>query len=197
VSARARGRVSPRPASVPTIAVVGAGTCDAALERAAEEVGQRVAEAGCLLVCGGLGGVMAAACRGAHRAGGTTVGLLPGDSREDANPWVSVALPTGLGELRNALVVRAADAVVAVGGEYGTLSEIALALKLGTPVVGLGTWQLKRPGRRGIDPGVREAHSPAAAVSLALELVAVGTGSGGRGDAPGRDPADGVHVEGG
>lgn len=131
---------------MPYVAVVGPGRSPgAAVEGLAEAVGRRLAEAGAVVVCGGLGGVMAAACRGAASAGGTTVGLLPGDDRRVANPWVTVAVPTGLGELRNGLVVRAADAVVAVAGEHGTLSEIALALKLARPVVGLGTWRLVRP----------------------------------------------------
>jgi uncharacterized protein (TIGR00725 family) len=97
-------------------------------------------------VCGGLGGVMEAACRGATGAGGLTVGILPGLDRGAANRFVGVAVPTGLGEARNALVVRMADAVVAVDGEYGTLSEIALALKAGKPVVGVATWELARAG---------------------------------------------------
>jgi len=169
------------------VAVAGAGACDAAIEHAAEEVGARIAQAGAVLVCGGLGGVMAAACRGARSAGGTTVGLLPGESRADANSWVSVAVPTGLGELRNGLVVRAGDALIAVGGEYGTLSEIALALKLGRPVIGLGTWGLRRP-LGGTENGIREAANPTAAVALALELAASDPGpvrpSGGRGGGP-------------
>jgi uncharacterized protein (TIGR00725 family) len=96
-----------------------------------------------VLVCGGLGGVMEAACRGAKDAGGTTIGILPGADRAAANPFVDVAIATGLGEARNALVVRAADAAIAVGGGYGTLSEIALALKAGKPVVGIGTWDIR------------------------------------------------------
>lgn len=123
---------------------------------AAEAVGRLLAEAGAVVVCGGLGGVMAAACRGAAGVGGTAVGLLPALDRADANPWVTVALPTGLGEARNALVVRAADAVVAVGGGYGTLSEIALALRTGVPVVGLDTWAIE---------GVEAVASPADAVA--------------------------------
>jgi uncharacterized protein (TIGR00725 family) len=108
----------------------------------AEAVGRELASRGCIVVCGGLGGVMAAACRGAKEAGGTTVGILPGSDRDAANQWVDVALPSGLGEARNALVVRAADALVAVGGGFGTLSEIALALKAGKRVVGLDTWNV-------------------------------------------------------
>ena len=128
------------------VAVVGAGHATPDEERVAEEVGRGLAVAGAVLVCGGLGGVMEAACRGAKAGGGTTVGILPGTSRADANPFVDVAIPTGLGELRNGLVVRAADALVAVGGEFGTLSEIALALKARKPVVALGGWELARGG---------------------------------------------------
>ena len=129
------------------VAVVGAGRASSEEERAAEAIGRGLAEAGAVVVCGGLGGVMEAACRGAKAGGGATVGILPGTSRADANPFVDVAIPTGLGEMRNALVVRAADALVAVGGEFGTLSEIALALKAGKPVVALGGWELARSGR--------------------------------------------------
>ena len=101
-----------------------------------------MARAGAVLVCGGLGGAMEAACRGAKAEGGTTLGILPGTDRSAANPYVDVAVPTGLGEARNALVVRAADALIAVEGGYGTLSEIALALRAGKPVIGLGTWEI-------------------------------------------------------
>jgi uncharacterized protein (TIGR00725 family) len=143
----------------PCIGVIGASAAGGDLERTAEEVGRLVAEGGAVLVCGGLGGVMAAACRGAKAAGGTTVGILPGPDRTAANPWVDIALPTGMGEARNALVVRAADALVAVGGEYGTLSEIALALKAAKTVVGLATWDI---------PGVVAMATPEEAVALAL-----------------------------
>ncbi len=154
-----------------SVAVVGSGSCGPEDERLAEEVGRRLAEAGALVVTGGLGGVMAAASRGAQAAGGTTVGLLPGESRAEANRWLTVAIPTGLGEARNLLVVRAADALVAVGGEYGTLSEIAFALKIGRPVVGLMTWQLRRHGDVEADHGVRRADDPASAVALAISLA--------------------------
>ena len=149
---------------VPYVAVVGAGEADEVERRAAHEVGQALAAAGAVLVCGGLGGVMEAACQGAGEAGGLTIGILPGTDRSAANPYVDVAIPTGLGELRNGLVVRAADAVIAVGGAFGTLSEIALAIKTGVPVVGLGTWELGRPG-------IRPASSPQDAVARALALV--------------------------
>ena len=147
----------------PHIAVIGAGRASPEQTEAAEAVGRALAEAGAVLVCGGLGGVMEAACRGAKAAGGTTVGILPGDDRSHANEHVDVAIATGLGEARNALIVRAADALVAVGGEYGTLSEIALALKTGKPVVGLGSWDL--------DAVVR-AETAEEAVRRALDLAA-------------------------
>jgi hypothetical protein len=140
------------------VAVVGPGEATAQEIAAAEAIGRGVAEAGAAVVCGGLGGVMEAACRGAAESGGLTIGLLPGPDRAAANRWVRVAIPTALGELRNGLIVRAADAVVAVGGAYGTLSEIALALKTGVPVIGLGTWQID---------GVQSVGSPAEAVERA------------------------------
>jgi hypothetical protein len=132
----------------------------------AEEVGRLLAEAGAIVVCGGLGGVMDAAARGASAGGGVSVGLLPGDDRLGASEHLTVALPTGMGEMRNALIVRAADAVVAIGGEWGTLSEIAFAMRTGKPVVGLGTWDLSRSGRS--TGGIVLAGSPSEAVSLAL-----------------------------
>ena len=122
-------------------------------------MGRELAARGAVVVCGGLGGVMEAACRGAKEAGGLTVGILPGTDRAAANAFVEVAIPTGLGEARNALVVRAADALIAVGGGYGTLSEIALALKAGKRVVGLGSWDIE---------GVVPAADPAAAVAAVL-----------------------------
>ncbi len=130
------------------IAVSGGGEAGEEACRVAEDVGRELARRGAVVVTGGLGGVMEAACRGAKAASGTTIGILPTDDRAAANPWVDVAVPTGMGEGRNVLVVRAADAVIAVAGEFGTLSEIALALRLGKPVVGLRTWELARDGRR-------------------------------------------------
>jgi uncharacterized protein (TIGR00725 family) len=149
------------------IGVVGPGESARPTDlAAAEEVGAGLAAAGAVLVCGGLGGVMEAACRGARSRGGTTVGLLPGLDREAANGWVTIAIPTGLGEARNALVVRSADALIAIGGGWGTLSEIALALKTGRPVVGLSTWAPARDG----EPvaGIIAAAGPAEAVSVAM-----------------------------
>lgn len=152
------------------LAVVGPNRAPGHLVDMAHQVGEAIAGAGAVLVSGGLGGVMEAACRGARSAGGLTVGLLPGDRRAEANRWVDVAIPTGLGEARNALVVRAADALIAVGGEYGTLSEIALALKTGKPVVGLTTWQLTRGDGRP-DDGIVVLASAASAVAEALRLA--------------------------
>ncbi len=143
------GNEGPTGVTAPYIAVVGSGDrLPVAQRRQAEAVGRAVAEAGAVLVCGGLGGVMEAACRGAHAGGGLTVGILPGRDRGEANGHVDVAIPTGLGEARNVLVVRSADAVVALAGEFGTLSEIAFALQAGIPVVGLDTWELDVPARR-------------------------------------------------
>ena len=150
------------PAPRAWIAIVGPGSAAVAELEAAEEAGAAVAEAGAGLVCGGLGGVMEAACRGARSRRGRTLGILPGDDRDAANGWVEIAVATGLGELRNGLVVRAADAVVAIGGGHGTLSEVALALKLGRPVVGLGTWEVH---------GVDHVSTPEDALALIASLL--------------------------
>jgi uncharacterized protein (TIGR00725 family) len=153
----------------PIVAVVGGGLCSPQEAAAAGAVGRRLAEAGAILICGGMGGVMAAACRGARSAGGLTVGILPGFSAADANPHVDIPIVTGMGEARNVIIVRTASAVIAVGGEFGTLSEIAFALKLGRPVVGLGTWELAREGHP-VQAIVR-AETPDEAVRLALSAV--------------------------
>jgi uncharacterized protein (TIGR00725 family) len=142
------------------VAVIGASSASDAELRAAETVGHALGEAGATVITGGRTGVMEAASRGAARAGATTIGLLPGIDRHEANPYVTVAIPTGLGELRNGLIIRAADAVVAVGGAYGTLSEIALALRAGVPVVGVDTWAID---------GIEQAPTAAEAARRALE----------------------------
>jgi uncharacterized protein (TIGR00725 family) len=153
---------------VPYVAVCGAALPSEEEAALAEEVGMLLADAGAVVVCGGMGGVMDAAARGATGAGGTTVGILPGAERDGESRHLTVSVPTGMGEGRNVLVVRTADAVIAIGGEHGTLSEIALALKLGKPVVGLDTWVLSRPGKA--DPLVR-ASSAEEAVRLALQQL--------------------------
>jgi uncharacterized protein (TIGR00725 family) len=150
------------PPSGPYVGVCGAGVASEELAAAAEEVGRLIATSGGVVVCGGLGGVMEAACRGAAGAGGVTIGLLPGQDRSAGNAYLTVALPTGMGELRNGLIVRAADVVVAIGGEWGTLSEIALARKLGRPVVALSTWDV---------PELAVVGTPAEAVAQAFELA--------------------------
>ena len=142
------------------IAVIGGSRPGRQALDNALEVGRLIARTGAVVVCGGLGGVMESACRGAREEGGLTIGILPGGSPADANPWVDVPIATGLGYTRNALVVMNADAVVAVDGEYGTLSEIAYGKIHGKRVVGLGTWDVK---------GVDIAATPEEAVRMALE----------------------------
>ncbi|NIM20023.1 MAG: TIGR00725 family protein [Candidatus Latescibacteria bacterium] len=126
----------------PLIGVIGSGECDEETERLAYEVGRKIAEAGYGLVCGGLGGVMEAACRGASEAGGLTVGILPSDSPNTANPFVGVAVATGMGIARNAIIIRSALAVIAIRGGPGTLSEVAFCLQLGVPIVSLKSFTL-------------------------------------------------------
>jgi len=144
------------------IGVIGAEAADAAHATLAHEVGRELAERGHTLVCGGRGGVMREACRGAREAGGLTVGILPGDDASEANEFVDVAVVTGLGFARNTIIARTAEALVAVGGGYGTLSEIAFGLRAGRPVIAIGSWELR-------DGGGREA--PIARVSSAREAV--------------------------
>jgi uncharacterized protein (TIGR00725 family) len=162
---------SPVPSTLrrPYVAVIGASNALDWELATAEDLGRRLAEHGCVLVCGGLGGVMDAAARGCQSAGGVSVGILPGSDRVGASPALTVAIATGFGEARNAIVARSADAVIAVGGEFGTLSEIALALKMGTPVIGLGTWEL---GRDDLDrdPIVR-AETADEAIAQLLRLL--------------------------
>jgi uncharacterized protein (TIGR00725 family) len=151
-----------RPAT--RIAVVGAGICGDELMAMAEEVGCRLADAGAILICGGLGGVMEGAARGAASSGGITIGILPGTDARNANPFIAVPLATGLGEGRNLLVARTAEAVIAIGGEWGTLSEVAFARKVGVPVI------LLRPGlTAGLDLPI--AADAADAVARALDAA--------------------------
>jgi len=123
------------------IGIIGAGTCDEKTAALAEEVGGLVAKRGAAMVCGGLGGVMEAAARGAFKNGGRTIGILPGDDRRSANPYISLPMVTDMGHARNVVIARTAQGLVAIEGECGTLSEIAVALKIGKPVVALGKWK--------------------------------------------------------
>lgn len=147
-----------------TVSVIGSGVADRSRDALAEHVGRLLGDAGATVVCGGRDGVMAAVCWGAQGAGGRTVGILPGAAIDDANRWVDLALPTGMGEARNVLVVRAGRAVIAIGGGFGTLSEIAFARKLDIPVVGLYTWRLP-------DDGVIHVDTPSDAVDRALSAA--------------------------
>ncbi|MGQ9707576.1 MAG: TIGR00725 family protein [bacterium] len=133
------------------IGLLGFGESDAGLAELARVVGKGIAEMGAVLVCGGMGGVMSAACQGAKEAGGLTIGILPGPVRSQANRFVDIAIATGMGEARNLILIRTVDVLVAIGGSYGTLSEIGFALKMGKRVIGLKTWQIE---------GVLKAESP-------------------------------------
>jgi len=141
----------------------------------AEEVGARLALAGCTVVCGGRGGVMEAVCRGARQAGGTTIGILPGYDADEANEWVLHPIPTGLGHARNAIVVASGDAVIALGGGFGTLSEIGLALKMGKRVINLSSWELDptRVARFGENAAYLPAATAEQAVAMALSAAQI------------------------
>ena len=145
------------------VAVIGAAEARPELREQAFAVGCAIAEQGATLICGGRGGVMEAAARGARTVGGHTIGVLPTYDRADANPYIEFVIATGMGHARNVIIVASADAVIALAGEGGTLSEIGLALKLGRPVVAIDAWREIRQVRRAIDP--------AAAVELALQLA--------------------------
>lgn len=158
-------------ATAPRIGVVGAGQPSPAVARLAYAVGRLLGARGAVVLCGGLGGVMEAAARGAQETGGLTVGILPGFEASDANRYIDLPIVTGLADARNVVIVRSAQAVIAIGGGYGTLSEIGFALRLGLPVIGLRTWGLRRAGRR--DRGIRVARTPSEAVRLAFAACGV------------------------
>jgi uncharacterized protein (TIGR00725 family) len=151
------------------IGVIGGGEVPPAVAAQAEEVGREIARRGGTLVCGGMGGVMAAACKGATDAGGLTIGILPGDSRAQANPCVRIPIVTGIGYARNVAVVRTSQAIIAVDGSYGTLTEIAYALQAGIPVVGLGTWHVSLDDND--DDAIHRAATPGEAVDRAFALI--------------------------
>jgi uncharacterized protein (TIGR00725 family) len=151
------------------IAVIGNSSCTPEEAKLAESVGELLAKRGATVICGGLGGVMEAACRGAKAKGGLTVGVLPGQDSSTANPWVDIPVVTGIGEARNVAVVKSAQTVIAIGGSYGTLSEIAYALKSNIPVIGLNTWSLSRNGQE--DDSIIRVQSAAEAVEEAVSLA--------------------------
>jgi len=151
------------------IAVIGGNQCSSQEAQLAEEVGRELARRGAILVCGGLSGVMEAACKGASSEGGITIGILPGESRQAANPYVQIPIATGLGYARNLAVVKSAQAVIAIGGSYGTLSEISHALQSGIPVIGLNTWSLSRNSQQ--DNSIILAQNPVEAVNKAISLT--------------------------
>ncbi|MCL0094483.1 TIGR00725 family protein [Dehalococcoidales bacterium] len=151
------------------IAVIGGRQCSPEEAQLAEEVGSELARQGAILVCGGLGGVMEAASKGASSQGGITIGILPGNSRQTANPYVQIPIVTGMGEARNMVVVKSAQAVIAIGGSYGTLTEIGYALQSGIPVIGLNTWSLSRNGKQ--DSSIILVQNPIEAVNKALNLA--------------------------
>jgi uncharacterized protein (TIGR00725 family) len=145
------------------IGVIGAGSCTSEEAQAAYIVGQEIARRGAVLVCGGLGGVMEAACKGSKNAGGTTIGIVPTSRKEDANPYVDIAIVTNMGHARNAIVVSSSDILIAMAGEHGTLSEIALGLKMGKTVVShAGVWDIE---------GVVTAKNPRLAVDTAFKIL--------------------------
>lgn len=152
-----------------TISIFGPGHPTRQEYNQAAEVGRLLAERDCAVVCGGLFGVMEAVCMGAKEAGGSTIGILRTYNRHDANPYVDYAIPTGLGDARNVLVATASEAAIAIAGRLGTLSEIAIALKHGIPVVGLGTWKLDRNAL--FDRYLPAAKSPEEAVTMAIEMA--------------------------
>ncbi|HIE11107.1 MAG TPA: TIGR00725 family protein [Kiritimatiellae bacterium] len=151
------------------IGVIGPHHCSREEYELGLQVGENIARTGAILICGGLGGMMEAAAEGAKHAGGLTVGILPTDRFADANPHIDIALPTALGPFRNMLVVQASHAVIAVRGGYGTLTELAFALRLGVPAVGLATWRLMRDDVE--DQSIHRATDPDEAVQLALDLA--------------------------
>ncbi len=149
------------------IGVIGGASVSEDIYRLAQDVGREIAQAGAVLVCGGRTGVMEAASRGAHEAGGLVVGILPGASPQEANPFVDIPIVTNMGLARNAIVVQTAQAVVAVDGSYGTLSELAFALQLGKPIVGLQTWE--------VDARIYRAQTPTEAVQWAVQAIGENT----------------------
>jgi len=152
------------------VAVIGGSSAEPDILKLAEEVGSEIARRGAAVVCGGMTGVMEAVCRGARKEGGLTIGIIPSDKKSDANQFVQIPIVTGMGMGRNVMLVKTADAIIAVGGEFGTLSEIAHALNIGKRVIGLRTWKLEKAHSRSI-PNLVEVNTPREAVDLALQSI--------------------------
>jgi uncharacterized protein (TIGR00725 family) len=151
------------------VAVIGTRQPSPEESKLAEEVGRELAKNGVVLICGGLGGVMEDACRGARAEGGLTIGVIPGDDRKSANSYVQIPIVTGIGYARNVIIVKSAQAIIAVGGGYGTLTEIGYALDSKKPVIGLGTWKISRNNQ--LDKSIIRAHNAKEAVSKAIKLT--------------------------
>ena len=152
-----------------TIGVIGASSPTKKIENLAKEVGCLLAANGAVVICGGLSGVMEAVCRGAKSKGGTTIGVLPGSNPDEANKWIDHVICTGMGEARNLVIIKSSDAVIAVGGGYGTLSEIGFALKLNKPIIGLQTWGLENPNMDNLD--LKVVDDPKDAVSMSINMA--------------------------
>jgi len=145
------------------IGVIGSSTCSSSVSEVAYIVGKEIARKNAILICGGRGGVMEAACKGAKEEKGITIGVLPGNDKESANPYIDIPIVTGMGEARNVIIARSSDAVIAIAGKYGTLSEIAFALRFDVPVVGIATWNINIP--------ILKAKNPKQAVGMALSAI--------------------------
>ncbi len=156
------------------VAVLGSAECSSEVYEIARAVGQKLAAAGVVVICGGRGGVMEGVARGATEKGGTVIGLLPGTSRCEGNPFLTYSIPTAMGNARNAIIAQSCDVAIAIAGGFGTLSEIGLCLKAHKPVVGLGTWDVSRKGQP--PAGFFPARDPQDAVAKALELIGSGGG---------------------
>lgn len=145
------------------IGVIGSSTCSSSVSEVAYIVGKEIARKNAIIICGGRGGVMEAACKGAKEEKGITIGVLPGNDKENANPYIDIPIVTGMGEARNVIIARSSDAVIAIAGKYGTLSEIAFALRFDVPVVGIATWNINIP--------ILKAKNPKQAVGMALSAI--------------------------
>jgi uncharacterized protein (TIGR00725 family) len=155
------------------VGIIGGSRCTEMTRGRAREMGTRIAKEGWVLVCGGMGGVMEAACKGAFTSGGVTIGILPGGNREEGNSYLSYRILTGMGHMRNALVVRSSDIIVAFEGSYGTLSEIAFANMESIPIIGFHGWRIDPNINEGNRIYTREAHTPAEAILIIKELIRI------------------------